>query len=128
MAPWFVSEITQTLTLTLPQTLTLTLTLFDAYTVQALKAETEPGAQRGPVQMAGHGQRRIAELLPSVLLAKKLLGEVLPLSSAPPLRCSCVAVSHLSQRIWTIAFTASSDVIAPYSVQVSIEEVRLARP
>ncbi len=44
---------------------------------QALKAETEPGAQRGLAKMAGHGQRRIAELLPSVLLAKKLLGEVL---------------------------------------------------
>ena len=44
---------------------------------QALKAETEPGGQRGLVSMAGHGQRRIAELLPSVLLAKKLLGEVI---------------------------------------------------
>ena len=43
---------------------------------QALKAETEPGGQRGLVEMAGHGQRRIAELLPSVLLAKRLLGEV----------------------------------------------------
>ena len=93
--------------------------------MQALKAATEPGAQRGPVQMAGHGQRRIAELLPSVLLAKKLLGEVLPPS--PP-RNSCVAVSYLSELIWTIAFTASSDVTAPYSVQVSTQEVRLARP
>ena len=51
---------------------------------QALKAETEPGAQRGLARMAGHGQRRIAELLPSVLLAKKLLGEVLLLRGQVP--------------------------------------------
>jgi hypothetical protein len=50
---------------------------------QALKEETEPGGQRGLVEMAGHGQRRIAELLPSVLLAKRLLGEVTACKTEP---------------------------------------------
>ena len=44
--------------------------------VQAIEKETTPGQQHSIVSLVSHKQRRAAELLPAILLAKRLLGEV----------------------------------------------------
>jgi len=44
--------------------------------VQAIERETCPRAQHGIVTLVGHRQTRAAELLPRIMLAKRLLGEV----------------------------------------------------
>ena len=43
---------------------------------QAIEKETTPGKQRSIVSLVTHKQRRAVELLPSIMLAKRLLGEV----------------------------------------------------
>ena len=47
-----------------------------AMPAQAIEKETCPGAQHGIVKLVSHRQKRAAELLPNIMLAKRLLGEV----------------------------------------------------
>ena len=44
--------------------------------VQAIERETNPTTQRSIVTLVSHRQKRAAELLPNIMLAKRLLGEV----------------------------------------------------
>ena len=44
--------------------------------MQAIEHETTPGKQHGIVSLVGHRQRRAVELLPAIMLARRLLGEV----------------------------------------------------
>ena len=56
--------------------LTTTLTHAGEPCVQAIEKEANPSKQPSIVSLVGHKQRRAAELLPCILLAKRLLGEV----------------------------------------------------
>ncbi len=44
--------------------------------MQAIERETDPAVQRSIVTLVSHRQKRAAELLPNIMLAKRLLGEV----------------------------------------------------
>ena len=44
--------------------------------MQAIERETCPTAQHDIVTLVSHRQKRAAELLPNIMLAKRLLGEV----------------------------------------------------